>query len=214
MSGVAARLFSRLQDAVFYRRLHEDAASLLGAGGGRTWLDVGCGPGLLTRIAAGAGYEALGIDRDAAMIDAARRVAGSCGVAARFEQADLATLAGCEERFDVVSASSLLVVVPDPAAALRDLMDLTKPGGAVLIVEAAEAMSLARAGGLLFRGELGRGGVMAVIWASVRSGRTLDRTIFDQPDLLAVRRPLISGLVEAIIVRRQQEGRPQSATFG
>ncbi len=200
MSDFGARLFVRLQDAEFYRRLHAEAAEVAGPGTGKTWLDVGCGPGLLTRIAARAGYEALGVDRDPAMIAAARRLSAERGASARFEQADLETLAQRGERFDVVSASSLLVVLADPAAALRRLVGLTKAGGAVLVIEAAGAMSIARASRLFLSGRLGRRGSMLPLWAYVRTGRTLDWSAFDQPDLHLSRFRLLTGLVEVNLV--------------
>ena len=81
-----------MQDAEFYRRLHAEAARVAGPGTGKTWLDIGCGPGLLAQIAARAGYDALGVDRDPDMIAAARRLSAERGASARFEQADLGTL--------------------------------------------------------------------------------------------------------------------------
>ncbi len=45
MSAFGARLFVRLQDAEFYRRLHAEAAEVAGPGTGKTWLDIGCGRG-------------------------------------------------------------------------------------------------------------------------------------------------------------------------
>ena len=166
---------------------------------GKDWLDIGCGPGLLTQIAARAGYDALGVDRDPDRIAAARRLSAERGASARFEQADLETLAQRGERFDVVSASSLLVVLADPAGALRRLVGLTKAGGAVLVIEAAEAMSIARAGRLSCRAASGDA-VPAVLWAYVRTGRTLDWSAFDQPDLHLSRFRLLTGLVEVNLV--------------
>ena len=53
MSMAAAALFAWVQSAPGYRRVHDDAVGLLGPGDGRAWLDAGCGPGLVTRLAAG-----------------------------------------------------------------------------------------------------------------------------------------------------------------
>lgn len=75
MPGV--RLFTGLQDAAFYRDFHAAAAGLMGPGRGRSWLDAGTGPGLLTRLAAANGYRAAGFDRDPQMIEAARRLGPS-----------------------------------------------------------------------------------------------------------------------------------------
>ncbi|MGO9475233.1 MAG: class I SAM-dependent methyltransferase [Rhodomicrobium sp.] len=159
MSVKAARLFARLQDADFYSGLHLAAANLLPNGKlGQSWLDVGCGPGLLTRIAAEKGHAACGIDRDPDMIAAARHLASRRGCGASFAVSDIETARAAAGRFDVVSASSLLVVLPNPAETLRQLVDLTKPEGRLLIVEASSRMSRARAAWLWLRGRLGRCG--------------------------------------------------------
>lgn len=81
-----SRLFTRVQNADFYRRYLLDALRLLPAGQGRTFLDVGCGPGVRTRLAAAHGYLATGLDIDASMITAGRRIARREGSAALFRQ--------------------------------------------------------------------------------------------------------------------------------
>jgi len=80
-----ARFFQWLQSADFYRALHAEAVATVPVTGGR-WLDVGCGPGLVTSLAAARGFEALGVDPSAAMVEAAR----SHTPGAYFEHDDLA----------------------------------------------------------------------------------------------------------------------------
>jgi len=203
VSAGAARLFARLEDANFYSGLHRVAANLLPGGQpGQSWLDVGCGPGILVRIAAEKGYAACGIDRDADMIATARSLAAGHGSLASFAVSDIETAAAANVRFDVVSASSLLVVLPKPVEALRQLVNLTKPEGRVLIIEAGSRMSRARAGRLWLRGRLGKRGWMLLLWASVRSGRVLPESTFDQPGLHISRRSLLNGLANAWIAER------------
>jgi len=62
MTNRAARLFTRLQDADVYGDIHLTAANLLGSADQRSWLDVGSGPGVLTRIAFSALAEQMRID--------------------------------------------------------------------------------------------------------------------------------------------------------
>ena len=114
----------------------------------------GAGRDFLTRIAAGKGYRAEGVDHPD-MIAAARRLAVSRISSASFAVCGIEAAIQTGERFDVVSASSLLVVLPDPAASLRQLVLLTKPGGTVLIIEAAPSMSRSRALAMVASGRLG-----------------------------------------------------------
>ncbi len=194
MSSSAAALFAHLQGAEFYEVMHQQAADTVPDGVGRTWLDVGCGPGGLTRIASQKGYTSLGLDRDPLMIAAARRLAVERNSPAAFDVGDIATVAAAGEGFDVVSASSLLVIMPDPKMALRQLQALTKPDGTVLIIEASRHLTRIRAASEIFSGKLGRRAHMLQLWAAARSGRTLPEEIFDQPGMQVVRRPLLNGL--------------------
>jgi ubiquinone/menaquinone biosynthesis C-methylase UbiE len=200
MSNLAAVLFTHLQDAEFYQRMHQEAAATLPDGQGRAWLDTGCGPGGLTRVASQKGYAARGIDRDPRMIGAARRLAANRNSPATFDVADLDTATATGERFDVVSASSLLVVLPDPKKALLQLQGLAKPGGAVLIVEASRGLTRTRAASEILSGRHGRRAYMLQVWATVRSGRTLPDSIFDQPETVR-RLPLLNGLANAWIFK-------------
>jgi SAM-dependent methyltransferase len=200
MSARAARLFAWVQDAAFYREMHLAAADLLPSGDRRAWLDVGCGPGVLTRIVAERGYAARGVDRDPDMIEAAVRLAAECRSPAKFAVSDVETALADEARYDVVSASSLLVVVPDPAATLRQLVSLAKPNGHALIIEASRELTRGRAfAEVLARGIVGRA-YMLQVWAMFRSGRTLPHSTFDQPGLTASRHSILGGLVDAWIV--------------
>ncbi len=197
MSSVGAHLFSWLHGADFYQQMHFEAARLMAHGSNQTWLDVGCGPGVLAHIAADRGYKVRGIDRNPAMINAARRAACKRRNLAAFEVADIENVCRGGERYDVVSASSLLVVMPDPATALKQLLDLTKPGGKVLVIEAAPEMTRLRAFSKVVSGGLGRRAYMLQLWAMLRAGRTLEDLVFDQPGLAVEHHPLLGGLARA-----------------
>ena len=69
-------------------------------------------------MAAGHGYRAVGIDRDPAMVDAARRHAHGMSDC-RFETRELTEVGALQA--DVVSAASLLCVLPDAVVGLRQL---------------------------------------------------------------------------------------------
>jgi trans-aconitate methyltransferase len=75
MSALTAKFFTRVEAAGFYAALLRDGLDLLPDGHGRTLIDIGCGPGALTRLAAARGYHATGLDSDPAMIAQAARLA-------------------------------------------------------------------------------------------------------------------------------------------
>jgi 2-polyprenyl-3-methyl-5-hydroxy-6-metoxy-1,4-benzoquinol methylase len=202
MSAGAARLFAWLQDAQFYVDMHLDAVTGMANGDSRAWLDIGCGPGLLTRIAADKGYATRGVDRDPDMIEVARRLSIERRIPAEFAISDLETESARGGSYDIVSASSLLVVLPAPQAALHRLIGLTKPGGSVLAIEASNEMTRLNALTKIVAGKLGHRGYMLQVWAMFRSGRALSAETFNQPGLCATHRPLLGGMANAWVIKR------------
>lgn len=196
----AVGVFDWLQGACFYRAMHHAASDLLPDGEGCTWLDAGCGPGLLTRIAARKGYRATGIDRDPSMVARAGMLARKRGSTAEYRVSDLSDPHLSAGGYDVVSASSLLVVASDPVAMLGRLVALAKPGGRVLIIEAAPGMSRRLAFKAVFSGGLGPRSYMLLAWAAMRAGRTLPEAVFHQAGRRARCFPLLGGLVHAWLI--------------
>jgi 2-polyprenyl-3-methyl-5-hydroxy-6-metoxy-1,4-benzoquinol methylase len=199
MSWLSAQFFSWVQGAPFYEDVHDAAVRLLPPGGGKTWLDVGCGPGLVARLASRHGYRVTGIDCDEEMIAAARRLTG--GDDCRFE---VTRLEGASERYtgDVVSAASLLIVLPDARRGVEWLWSCVRPGGTLLIVETTKAMTPETS--KVAEKAIRRGRRAALrIWASARNGRAVDPEIFETVAAGSrERHPLLSGLVEAWILRK------------
>ena len=63
MGYLSAAFFTWVQSAQFYVDLHTQAIELLPTGDGKSWLDVGCGPGLVARLARSRGYDVLGLTK-------------------------------------------------------------------------------------------------------------------------------------------------------
>ena len=203
MGALSALFFARVQAASFYRQLHREAVQLLPPGEGRTWLDVGCGPGLVARLAVERGYRATGIDIDPAMVRRATLEARRNASSAWFETASLAHLAERTRKADVVSAASLLAVIEDRPAAVRQLLQGVAQGGSLLLIEPSEKMTARAAADLRSRNALGRGAWVLSLWARTRVPRRAvgwDSTRVDGYDTQC--HALLEGLVQAWTIRR------------
>ncbi|MFK4123288.1 class I SAM-dependent methyltransferase [Streptomyces longwoodensis] len=98
-------------------------------------LDLGCGTGSLSLLAAEQGHRVTGVDRSARMVDLARaKLAGRDAV---FLRGDAAAPAVGERCFDVVLVRHVLWTLPDPAHVLRHWRALLRPGGRFVLVEGA-----------------------------------------------------------------------------
>ena len=196
MSFAAAKLFDWLQGADFYHDAHRAAVEQLPPGDGKLWVDVGCGPGLVTRLAAARGYHAIGVDRDRHMIATAQRRAARTGSAAEFQRGDIESLAAMAPRADVISAASLLAVVDDKAAALNSLLAAVKSGGCLLIIEPTAAMTPVAANALIGKGLGGKRVNGLRLWAHARHGRALNPELFNvAPASVVQHASLLSGLL-------------------
>jgi ubiquinone/menaquinone biosynthesis C-methylase UbiE len=108
---------------------------LAGPLAGRDVLDIGCGDGAYALRAARAGARVTGVDRSAAVVEAARRRAADAGVPLELHVADARTLPLPAERFDVVLAVTVLCFVLDPALAVAEMARVLRPGGVLVLGE-------------------------------------------------------------------------------
>ncbi len=121
-----------------YNDYTEHALRLAGLRPGMRVLDVGCGPGDVSLIAArlvGPTGTVLGVDAAPQMIELARARASEQGLStAHFKQAaiDAITL---DEQVDAVVGRLILMHLPEPAATLRHLSSFVRPGGVIAFSE-------------------------------------------------------------------------------
>lgn len=133
---------------------------------GENVLDIGCGCGDTTILAARAARtgQALGADLSAIQVAEARRLAAAAGVAnARFAVADAQVHPFPAGAFDLVLSNFGVMFFDDPAAAFANLRSALRPGGRLAflcwrareenpfftigLAEAAEALSLSERAG-------------------------------------------------------------------
>ncbi|MFF9089329.1 class I SAM-dependent methyltransferase [Streptomyces sp. NPDC014991] len=96
-------------------------------------LDLGCGTGSLSLLAAEQGHRVTGVDRSPAMTGRAR--AKLAGHAAQVLCGDAASPPVGARRFDVVLVRHVLWTLPDPARVLEHWRGLLRPGGRFVLTE-------------------------------------------------------------------------------
>jgi trans-aconitate methyltransferase len=198
---IAPLLFTWLQGADFYFDLHKQAVDSLPAGNGETWLDLGSGPGLVARLAAERGYRATGIDTDPQMVAAAKWIARRSHSPAEFQTGDFTSLQA--ESAQVVSAASLLAVLPDREAGLRSLWHLLRPSGFLLIVKPTSQMTSENARRAIQNGLPKKRLAGLRMWANDRQGNIVDPAIYETLGAESIRFvPLLQGLVGAWVIQK------------
>jgi ubiquinone/menaquinone biosynthesis C-methylase UbiE len=136
--GHSGRELARLEgQAAFFADATRDGLVKAGIGPGMNVLDIGCGVGDVSLIAAelvGPSGSVTGIDisEDALSVAAAR--ATSRSLPARFERSPIADFARYPA-FDAVVGRFILVHMPDPAAALGAVAAQLKPGTPMVSME-------------------------------------------------------------------------------
>jgi ubiquinone/menaquinone biosynthesis C-methylase UbiE len=121
-----------------YNDYSEHALQLAGLRPGMRVLDVGCGPGDVSFIAArlvGRSGTVLGVDAAPEMIALARARADEQGLTTvHFTQAAIDAVT-VDEPFDAIVGRLILMHLPDPVATLRQLSILVRPGGVIAFSE-------------------------------------------------------------------------------
>jgi SAM-dependent methyltransferase len=113
---------------------------------GGSWLDVGCGTGVLTEsiLSVAAPGEVVGIDPSPAFVAFARDRVKDPRV--RFDVGDAQALQAAPATYDAAVAGLVLNFVPEPGRALSEMARVARPGGTVAayVWDYAEGMQMMR----------------------------------------------------------------------
>lgn len=98
-------------------------------------LDVGTGDGQYAIAAATRGAKVTALDRDQSMLDAAHLRARALGLRLQLHRGDAKLLPFPDASFDVVIAVTVLCMLPDAGAAIREMARVVRPGGRLVLAD-------------------------------------------------------------------------------
>jgi len=108
-------------------------------GSARDVLDVGCGVGhwgMLLASVLPAPVKVTGIDREGTWVAEARRRAAERGLTSFvYEQGEATRLPFPDASFDLTTCQTVLIHLAEPAAAVAEMVRVTRPGGLVVVAE-------------------------------------------------------------------------------
>ena len=168
-------------DSAFGAVARQTVSSMLDAARvtrGMRVLDVCCGPAMLAAGALARSAEAVGLDFSTEAVELARRLVPK----GRFERGDAQALPFPAGSFDAVLCGYGLMHLPEPGAALREMLRVLRPGG-------RSALSVWDASGFGF----------SLVYEAVRARGSMDVTLPHGPDFFQFGSPerMLAALAEA-----------------
>lgn len=104
--------------------------------GGSVVLDLGCGAGMDSLIAARAAEQVVGVDFSPAMLERARKAASEAGVAnVEFREGAAESIPAADASFDVALVNGIFNLNPARELIFSELARVLRPGGALYAAE-------------------------------------------------------------------------------
>ena len=153
--GYSEAEFRRLKfQGEYLRDFTADVLRRAGIAPGMRVLDIGCGVGDVSLLAAemvSSSGTVVGVDRSEQAVALARQRAAAAGMDhVRFTASELEAFSP-DQPFDALIGRLILAYLPDPAATLRRLSGLVRPGGTVAFQEMVLPLTCSVPDGPLFR---------------------------------------------------------------
>ncbi|MBE0447428.1 MAG: class I SAM-dependent methyltransferase [Actinobacteria bacterium] len=138
----AVDFFEQVQATPFYKRLLQEFVSFIEIRPDMSAVDIGCGPGYLTRLLAERVKAMSCVDISAAMVQRAREHAREENVEnASYTVGRAENIPEQSEYFDVAVATSVIYFVEDPVVALKEMARVVKKGGRVAMMNPSDKMT-------------------------------------------------------------------------
>jgi SAM-dependent methyltransferase len=162
-----------------------------------TVLDAACGRGISTEFLASTyGVEAHGLDPDESLIDEAEARARDRGLSERlhFQSSPLDDLPYRDGIFDLAIGEVALASLADPARVVRELARVTRPMGAVALIQLIWTGNVPEGLREVLVQHLGAQPLLLVEWKQLmRDAGIVDLRVEDWSDYAAPFRPAIAG---------------------
>jgi SAM-dependent methyltransferase len=166
--------------------------------------DLGAGAGHWTQVLAQAlpwdSTAVVALDLDPKWIEVLRGNDSLAGLVARLDviEADAVNTGLPANSFDLVTCQTLALHLTNPAALVREMIRLAKPGGMIVMAEPANVLNRAQLGSAIASLEPHEAGLLVEIWMAYHKG-VRDHCGFDYD--IAVR---MKGIIESCGVKRDE----------
>lgn len=204
MSKLGSKLFSWLHNSKFYFGFHQEVITKFPNASEETWLDFGCGAGVLTKLAYLKGYKATGFDYDLDMIESSKQNSISeeyNGI--NFYQNNLFDFQENFKNADIVSASSLLSVISNKKEAIEILFKYLKPNGTLVLIESNKNLTFFNAVKYYFKNQV-FSDLGLILWGAVRNGKSTANDFISEyvKNLEFKKYTLTNGFVDVFIIKK------------